>query len=352
MPFHIEDLNQNNASDWEALNQRSGDGSVYHTLRWKDVLERSFGIKSHYFIIYEKDRPIALCPFFEKPLRGLRSLVPPPSTDLNNVIVTDPSNKSTVRDILLKSIDVAKKNRLAFIIMVSSKAETADSIQALAPFEHKKAVPFPVNGYLRLDLREYNPSYIWDKVFTSKKSQKKYIRRFEQSGYEFRDSKDKKDIDHFYRYYTLNLNHIGATPFDRSHFDVIFDTFQNDELRLTLLEKGDEVAGGLLALQYPQKNRMYLKYMAINRDIPNTFHPPYALYWDAINYAFNNGYDELYFGTNTNDPTDKSFRIKKEFGCSYCNSYGVIIPMNRLYGTLYWASRFFKGRIRNKLAAE
>ena len=233
--------------------------------------------------------------------------------------------------------------------MTCSSIEVMDSIQAVTPVKRKKTFPFSVNGYFRLNLKEHTPSDVWDNVFNSKESQKKYIRRFEKSGYEFRDSKCHEDIDNFYRYYSLNLNHINATPFDRSHFNIIFNTFPNDHLRLTFLEKGDEIAGGLLALLYPDKKRMYLRYMAINRSIPSTFHPPYALYWDAINYGFMNGYEDICFGTNTNDPSDRSFRIKKGFGCRYCDTYGTLLPMNTLYESLYRASQLIKGHNKSTL---
>jgi hypothetical protein len=338
----VEDLGQDNAADWERTNQGSNDGSIYHSLRWKNVLERSFGIKSHYFIVYDGTQPAALCPFFEEPLRGLRSLVPPPSTDLDHVIVTDPSNKPVLNEILSRSIDMAKRDRLAFIIMTCSKADVAGSIQGFGSVGHKRIYPFPTNGYLSLDLGECPPAHIWEKVFSSKDSQKKYIRRFEEAGYGFRDSKEKKEVDVFYEYYASNLTHIGAAPFDRHHFDVVLDTMQKEEVRLTLLEKGDEIAGGIMALLWPEKKEMYLRYMALNRNLPSTFHPPYALYWEAINYAAQNGYSKICFGTNTGNPADRSLKIKTGFGCRYHDNYSVLLPMNRLYRTAFWAYGHFR----------
>jgi len=284
-------------------------------------------------------------------VKGLRSLVPPPSTDLKNIVIDEPSNQLIVKEILLRSIDIARKNRFAYIIMAFSNTDAVNSVRAVGPVRRKKAVPFSINGYLNLNLEEHNPTYIWEKVFNSKDSQRKYIRRFEQSGYEFRDSRKASDLETFYKHYAMNLNHIGAVPFDKNHFNVIFDTYLEDELRLTLLEKEDELAGGIMALKDSEKGRMYLRYMALNRNLPTTFHPSYALYWDAVNYAFDNGFKEICFGTNTNDPMDRSFQIKKGFGCRYNNNYGMLLPMNQIYGILYWGSRFFKGRIGNKPAA-
>jgi CelD/BcsL family acetyltransferase involved in cellulose biosynthesis len=343
--FHTEHLNHDNENDWESLNRESGDGSFYHTLRWKDVLERSFNLKSRYFLVYYGKDPVALCPFFEQPIRGLRSLVPMPSTDFKHLIISDPSNHTVVNQILERSIKIAKEDRCAYIIFVNSSMESINSIRAACPVDGRKTVPFLINGYLILDLEKNDPKFIWNSIFNSKEAQRKYIRRFEQNGFVFRESSSQQDLDIFYSYYSQNLEFIGASPMDRSHFNILFDQYPS-ELRMTLLEKGNEVAGGMIGLLDLDRKVVHLRYMAINREMANTYHPSIALYWDMVKKAHELGYKKVCFGTNDKDIQDKSYRIKKGFGCEYVDNYAELMPMNSVYALLYKTSRYVEGMKR------
>jgi len=338
--YYSELLNQNNKKDWEALNQASSKGSFYHTLRWKDVLERSFGYKSKYFMIFHDKDPIALCPFFEQTVRRFKALVPPPFTDLKHIIISEPSNRTVIETIVEKSISIANEDACAFVIFVNSNIETNNMIRAVCPNQKKKTAPFPVNGYLMLDLEKNNPTHVWENELRSR--HKRQIRRFEQAGFEYRETRSEKDVDIFYEYYSKNLSHIGAVPFNRSHFNIILTEYKKD-LRMTLLEKDNEVAGGLISLLDQDKKIMYLRYLAINRDIDiqyRNYVPSEALMWEALTKAYELGYKAVCFGTNSKDEQDLHYIMKKRFGCNYEDYYAELMPMNFIYGLFYRISRY------------
>jgi hypothetical protein len=332
--YHSEILNQDNENDWEAFNRLSHDGSYYHTIRWLKVLEKSFHLKNQCFLVYKDKDPVALCPLFEQKVKGVRILAPLPSSDLKHFVIEDSTDHELMKSIIDMSIRVAKERRCAFVILVNSNTISIETIRSVCSMDKRKTIPFNLNGYLTLDLHKNAPAYIWDNIFNSKDGQKKYIRRFERAGFEFRESKSRSDLGVFYEYYSQNLKQIGAAPFERSHFDVLFDECEKD-IRMTLLEANGVLAGGILAVLDSDMMVMHLRYMAINREMSNTFHPPYALYWEAINRAFNDGYREVCFGTNNKDANDKSYRIKKGFGCEYKDNYAEMIPTNFIYGILY-----------------
>jgi hypothetical protein len=339
--LHCEDLGSDNAGDWEEFNRRSPDGSIYHTLRWKEVIERSFGYRSRYFLVYDGKVPVAICPFFEVPLKGKRSLIPPPATDIKHVVVGRPTaDRSITDEITAKLTDTAKEHGCSYIIVASPAPELIESTRFVYNERPLKQYPLRVNGYFLLDLGKNDPDYIWNTLFSGKKhNQRKYIRRFEQSGFSITDSRDKKDFDRFYKYYTENLNHIGATPFDRSHFDVLFDRFSKDEIRMTFLEKEDLFAGGAMALLDAERGVMHIRYLALNRDLPGTYHPPYALFWEAIRYAHSQGLRAVCFGTNNSDENDRNYAMKKGFGSDYHHYYSEIIPANYRSRLMYAAYR-------------
>jgi lipid II:glycine glycyltransferase (peptidoglycan interpeptide bridge formation enzyme) len=104
---------------------------------------------------------------------------------------------------------------------------------------------------------------------------------------------------------------------------------------MTLLEKQGEISAGLIALLDPEKKIMHLRYMALNREMANTYHPTYAIYWEAVNKAYELGYKRVCFGTNTKNDQDRSYRIKSGFGCEYVDNFAELMPMNSLYDIFY-----------------
>ncbi len=335
--FQVEDLSPDNEKDWESLVEGSTQGSFFHTLRWKRVVERSFGYRSRYFLVYEDENPVALCPLFESSIKRWGALVSLPVGDIEHLIMPTPLNQEVSRLILKKSIEVAKESRLSYVILYNRSKEARDSILATCPLVSKKAVEYPAPKVPILDLEEHSPQDIWDNVFNSKKSQRKYINRFEQAGFEIKETRSKEDLDTFYKYYLDNVNFIQGKPVDRSHIDNIFEEYSHDGVRLTLLQKDGEVAGGLFCFLYPPQKTMYLRHMALNRSLPSTYHPPYALFWEAVNYAYDHGYKRVCFGSTSADPDVRSHQIKMGFGCDYMESYGELIGMNPVAMTIYRA---------------
>jgi len=337
--YHCEDLTDENKNDWDTFNNQCQRGSIYHTLSWKKVLELSFGYKSRYFLIYDGGKPVALCPCFEVPLRGLKSLIPPPESDLKHLVISESPDRSVVDLIINKLIEIAKNDKCSFILTTDSDVSIIDSIRDDCHKEHLKTYPFQTSGYFSLDLQKYDPKFIWNSLFTGKSRQRSYIKRFEQEGFTIRATREQRDIEKFYTYYAQNINLIGARPYEKSHFNILFNQYPENEMRMTLLEKDNFFAGGLLALLFPQKGTMYLRYLALNREMPWAYRPPLALDWEAVNYAYANNFKEVCFGTNTKNEEDRNYRIKKEFGCQYHDYYSELIPVSHFSRFVYYIYR-------------
>jgi lipid II:glycine glycyltransferase (peptidoglycan interpeptide bridge formation enzyme) len=342
LSYHAEYLNTENEKDWETFNQSSRYGSFYHTLRWKDVLEDSFAYKSKYFLIYDNKDPVALCPFFEQPLKGLRSLVPPPFTDLKHIILTEPSNTNVIRTILDNSIRIANEDVCAFVMFVNSNIEVIDSIRGICTQLKKRTTSFAVNGYFMLDLEKNSPAYIWANNLKGKYRQN--VGQFERAGFEFKEVRSQKDMDIFYEYYSKNLFRIGVVPFNRPHFDIIINEYAED-VRITLLEKDNLIAGGLLTLLDRENRIMYMRYLALNRDIDKkyqNYHATESLYWEALTKAYEIGCKAVCFGTNVRDKQNKSYIIKQRFGAHYEDYNSELMPMNPIYGLFHQMYRYQK----------
>ena len=94
--YCVEELGPRSNDDWNRLNLSSEGGSIYHTLEWREILERSFGIRSRYLLIYDDEEPIALCPWFEQSFMRLKGLVLLPESDLSNLINERPWDRDLI----------------------------------------------------------------------------------------------------------------------------------------------------------------------------------------------------------------------------------------------------------------
>jgi len=333
----VEELCLDNEKDWKEFNEKTYDGSFFHTLKWKSILERSFGYKSHYFLVYYKDRVIATCPFYESSLKGFKGLMPLPNSDYHHILVDKQNfNHLVAKTITNKCHDISKKNRLSFILINTLSKEIKDN------FNEPNLFPFPwyIIGTMILDLKENHPEKIWNNIFSQKGKQRKYIRRFIKDGFKIKEVKSLKDLKIFYKYYKTNLEYINAVPYSFSHFEEIWNTYSSTNMITTLLYKNEKVFGGQLHFLYPSRKTIYLKYLALNRDIPRKYTPTYYIFWDAIVRASQMGYTTICYGSTNPNPDEIHYQIKKKFGCYYEESYSIVFPLSVTFKVAYHTYQF------------
>ena len=140
---------------------------------------------------------------------------------------------------------------------------------------------------------------------------------------------------------------MGARPHPFRYFEELVRAYSGrspPELMWTLLRRKEQVAGGLLALFYYPKRTLYLRYLSINRALPNAYASPYYLYWDAVKKASEEGCRIVDFGGTPSNPNDIHYRMKAKFSCRYEKKYMAILPSSRLFKLLYHARTLLQGR--------
>jgi len=326
--YYIDRLNDNNAAKWEEFNNNSNEGTFFHSLKWKQILENTSDFRTHYFLLFKNSSVFGIFPFVEHKIHLFKGLFPfQEFSGHNHIIIRDFNDPSaiqyTIKE-LPKLMRIQKK--ISFIRFASLHKETLDNLKNYSILIHENP------GNMILNLRESPPEKIWEN-FSAKKGQKKFIRRFDEKGYCATEINSYDDLKLFYKYYFENINFIGATPHAFSHFTDLQHNLSSDEMRITLLSKDATVAGGLLMFPYKPKKTVYFEYLSLNRNLPNTYHPTYYLWWEAINWAWNNNYEKISFGAQPSDENNPRYRIKKDFGGDFEPIYSKIIPLTRTFTT-------------------
>lgn len=338
-------LNRDNASDWDALNNESRYGSLYHGTLWIGTLEASLGLNSYCFMVYRDGEPAALCPLFETQLRGFRGLATLPESDLSHLIVRDPSDTELMGAIAQHIRLTVKERRSAFVVLTFPDQAVMDAFNdGSGPMG--MALPYMRNGNMSLDMNELSPKDIWDNVFSAKDAQRKYIRRFERSGFGLRETKSEDDLRRFHALYSENLVEKGATPYNHMHFEHLLRNYPEGELRMTVMEKDGEMAAGLITLFHPEKRTAHIRYAATKKDPSDSYFRRASLpvYWEAINHAYDHGYRSIGFGGTRNDPNDPTYQIKAGFGCRYEKVYSAMVSTSLMFSVPYRGYMYIKGR--------
>jgi len=351
--YHIEELNPSNEDDWEKFIQKTEGGSLFHTLKWKNIIESSLDYKLYYYLIYFNDKVIAVCPFSKNTIKGFQGLMPPPNAEYRHILIDkEHCNRLVIEEILRKSQEIATENDLSFVLLTTISPGIRDSLNV-----YKQLHSYPIfgrSGHMVLDLKENNPEKIWNHYFSERGGgrPRQYIRKFEKDGIGIRVAESEEDIKIFYKFYKESARHWNIKPYPFSYFVYIWNTFSPEDIRISFLCNDKQVFGGLIAFLYPDKKIMYLRHLALSRKIPGRYHPAYYLIWDAVVNASNMNYDKICFGETPFDPNDVGYRIKFKFGCNYEFEYSYVLPISFIFKVGYYMYKpmfFLKYGLEGKL---
>ena len=142
---------------------------------------------------------------------------------------------------------------------------------------------------------------------------------------------------------------INGDTLPLTFFQKLLETYSRDEMRVTLLSKGDIYAGGLLTFIHPASKTAYFEYLSLNRSLPNTYHPTYPLFWEGLNWAWNSGHQKISFGRQRMDPENARFRIKADFGAEYVPIHSSVILFSKTTSLLYRLKEVYYGSRRSLL---
>lgn len=100
MAYSIELLSESNAHRWEEFNNQSREGTPFHSLRWKAMMENAMKLQIRYFLILKDREVVGICPFVEQSKKWFRGLNGIPRSDYNNVIMDDIFNPDDINEVL------------------------------------------------------------------------------------------------------------------------------------------------------------------------------------------------------------------------------------------------------------
>jgi len=323
MNYRLEKLTPHNSQIWEEFNNNSNEGTFFHSIKWMEIVGNIELMKQNCFLVFRENELIGILPFIQSRKKFFNGLDPLPHTEFNHCIISDHHDPYILPFILEKF-----QKKCSYIAINTLHQELLNSIRKFQKF------PFLTYGNLVINLKKYPPDRIWGS-FSAKKGQRKFIRRFDEHGFTIKEITSQDDLKLFYKYYAKNIEHIGGNLQLYSHFDILWNKLFPNDMRITLLSKDNLIAGGLLLLKFTPQKKVYFNYLALNRDLENTFHPTYSLFWEGINWAWNSGFEEISLGGQDLELSNPRYRLKMDFGADFIPNYSKIISLSRFFTIAY-----------------
>ncbi|MCM2465675.1 hypothetical protein DIC75_05000 [Methanoculleus sp. CWC-02] len=319
MTYSIELLSQSNAHRWEEFNCRCREGTPFHSIRWKNILEDVLKLRLRYYLILDGGKVVGICPFVKRSMKLFRGLSSIPRSEYSNILLDDTFNADHISEIL--SLFANKYSFLSFNTYDSALPDRIGYVN----------VPNEDGCNILLDLDQTPPETIWEEILS--KDERYKVSRFEKGGFTVQEVGKGQDMEKFYQYYRENLSHIKGYILPFTFFERLLDSFSPDEVRVAIVTNNGVFAGGNLTLLDPARKTAYFQYLALNRDLPNKYSPSYYLSWEGINWAWENGYEKISFGREKLD--NPRVRSKAKFGAEPVPIHSRVVLLSKTASLLY-----------------
>ncbi|MEA5115736.1 MAG: FemAB family XrtA/PEP-CTERM system-associated protein [Geobacteraceae bacterium] len=296
MEITIEDY-EGGGLDWDAYVNACPQATNYHQYGWRNVIEKSFGHKSHYLAARGEHNEIrGLLPAIHIKSRIFGSyLISLPFFNYGGILSNDPD---TARHLLSASGSILRQLKAEYAEFRHLSQMDAD----LACKQHK------VTMILHL---ENDEEAQWKALDAKVRNQ---VRKADKSGL-CAITGHLDLLDGFYEVFCRNMRDLGTPVYGKNFFRNILETFPDTTRIISVMLEGKTVASGILTWFKDTLEVPWASSISDYRDkCPNNL-----LYWEAIRFAIGNGSTKFDFGRST--PGEGTFRFKKQWGAEPVQLY-------------------------------
>lgn len=275
---------------WDDFVQLHPNGTIYHSLAWKNIVENHFNKKTYYLYVEEQNKIIALLPLvnFKSTLFG-EFIVSFPYVNYGGMLY---SNEQAKQLLLVEAEKILSSSTAEFIELRSMQKDEFD-----LPVKAKK-----VTYYLTLP----DDEEALMKQFKAKlRSQ---IRRPMKEGMTARLF-DKSGLDDFYEIFALKMRELGTPVYAKDFFANILQEIPDNSKILIVFSKQNIPVAAAFLIHY--KGVMEIPWAATLREY-DRLSPNMLLYFEVLKYAMQQKCTLFDFGRCTKD--SGTYRFKKQWG--------------------------------------
>lgn len=278
-----------NEQKWDKYVLTSNSSTGYHQIGWKNIIEKTYGLRWFYFMAVDNGEVLGILPlFFIKSKFFSTHLVSLPFLNYGGICA---DNVDAEKQLLIEAINLMKEVGAEYVEMHHINNHELD----LATNEDK------VTMVLKL---EDDPDVMWKSFNPKVRNQ---VRKAEKSGLEVKVG-GIEYLDDFYEAFAINMKDLGSPVHSKALFENLLHEFP-DTTRIFTVYLGSENVGGAIFISF--KDTAEVPWASSKREYLQ-YRPNNLLYWEMIKYACEQRFKYFDFGRSTKD--SGTYHFKKQWG--------------------------------------
>jgi FemAB-related protein (PEP-CTERM system-associated) len=301
MNTKVELLTDENKTKWEGFVTLPNNAGIWHTLEWKEIIEKEYGFKSHYLMAVNDSKACGILPLFQvrSLITGNRIVSLPFAYSCGPIADSDSSFTLLTNEAKI----LAEKLKCEYLELKMGSPLPDDSIKQNQLIESK----FFYTSVLHLSK---DPEVIWFNM--DARRTKWAVRKAEREGVKIRTETNHEDIKILHDLKVVTRQKHGSPAPSYQFFQRIMKEFgPKDIVKLWVAEYDNKVVSALMF--YSFKDTVMPAYIASDDDYKSHM-PNNLLYWKAIEWACKNGYKYFDFG-RTEPDNENLLKFKSKWGC-------------------------------------
>ncbi len=293
--MHVRRIHQNEKSMWDSFVVDHAQGTPYHLLQWKVIFERAYGLTAPYLGAFTDERLAAILPavVIRFPFRHAYA-VSLPFCNYAGWLFDSEADKDTLKREIFSYL-------YADGISVLELRQLGDpqSTQS-AEVTHRLALP-------------QSSEVLWDSLDPKVRN---LVRKAEKMGLNARWGIEQ--LDQFYSIYSRNMADLGTPAHSKRFFREIIDGLR-DYVDVLTVRNGDRAIASMFLLKF---GRQLSDPWASSLREFNSLSPNMLLYWEALRYGADHGFEQFDFGRSHVE--SGTYRFKRQWGAkSYPLEYSI-----------------------------
>lgn len=280
---NLVSIEERPSDEWDTFVYKHPLGTIYHTSQWMNVIEQSFPHITGQIIVIRNSRneitaglPVYLVDSW---LTGRRLVSAPFATIFDPLV----NNATELQFILDSIISLYKKYQCNYV-----EIRTQKNVSLFDDNKFFKLVKFYKYHYIKL----IEPEELKKRFYRT--SVRRSITRSLKYDLKFIVSEEKSALKLFYDIYAKTRKRLGLPVQPFNFFINLLQILSKiNGISILLAQKNANTIAGVIAFKY--KDSFSLEYGGYDLSF-NKFYPNHFLYWNAITFAYSEGYKIFDFG--------------------------------------------------------
>ncbi|MDO8725114.1 MAG: GNAT family N-acetyltransferase [Candidatus Methanoperedens sp.] len=310
MKYEIHPFNSKDEKDWKEFIDNHKDATIFHSIEWKKVIEKTFGFRHEYLVVRDSDNNlVGISPAFNIRTFFGKVIISQPFFEYGGPIVDNQFNIA-YEDILYYYKNRIDTDKLDYIELKAPPNCDYPNFDKIGYIRCFKAYDY----YLNIKGKNFEKD-IWQDLYTKKSRVRNSVRNAIKEGVRVEQA---KNIDIYYDLYLKTMIKLGTPQMPKALYENIE---KYTKVRFTFAYLKDIPIGGMMS--FPFNNRDHMVGLVSDENYLN-FRGNDMLYNEQIKYATNSGFDIIDFGRTR--PNSDYERYKKKWGAIRVDMFSYFYP--------------------------